>query len=421
MPTRTLRILTGTAALWLFATGPAAAEEREQPQNLATAEVLPAAQLSGPGYRLGPEVVADGFAQHFKIRTPGFGDFEAASNYQLGVRLLEVRALGVLKEMGTSETFAKAIVKAGAAPIVLVKNLATRPVETITAVPKGIAKGAKKAVTWLAGDRRQRAETESGATKEAIGFSRRKRAFAARLDVDPYTSNVAVQDELDRIAWASFSGGITLSVAFAAVGVPPVVGLGYRVTRLQKTTHELVTGMSGGDLHKRNRSVLQGLGLDPERIEEFLDNPHMSPTHKTALSVALAGLAGCRGLERVIELGIEVKDEAATVRLMRMAELANGYHRNVEPVAKLLRHRDALILYTRVGVLWTDWTAGLRGALTGAPMGVGEIHSREVWLSGVASPRAREGLAAAELVLLEQAGERLEAHRANGAAETATP
>jgi hypothetical protein len=397
-------------------------EPFESPGTVPTVKVLPADVRSGEGYTLADTARADGFALGFTIHTAAFGEFEATSAHQLNIRLLEIRALEVLDRMKTSKTFAKALGKAGAAPAHLVKNLATRPVDTLSAVPKGIYKGGKKAVTWLAGDRRQRAETEDGATKEAIGFSRRKRALAKKLDVDPYSSNLKLQDELDRIAWASFSGGITLTAAFAAVAIPPVANLVYKTANLQKTTSELVTSLSGGDLHRRNRQILRDMGMDPDAVETFLDNPHMSPYHKTAITVALEGLQGVSGRAEVVALGTEVADEEQGIRLQRTAELARGYHANVEPVEALVRFGDELVLRTQSGklvatlpadrLMWTQSTSDLGTAMQGHTRSDSEIAGREIWISGAFSDGARGGLEELGIALHDNASDRLEADRA---------
>jgi hypothetical protein len=421
-----LQLFAIALLLSAFFSSGASAEPWESPHPIPTSSVLPADQLAGDGYTLGPEVEADGFSQRYVIRSDEFGEFHPVSDYMLGVRLLELRALGVLAQMGTSKTFAKALGTAGKAPLVVAKGLVTRPVETVSAVPKGIYRGAKKAANWIGGDRRERADTEAGATKEAIGFSRRKRELAGRLDVNPYSSNMRLQDELDRIAWASFSGGISLSVAFSAVGVPPVANMTYKVARLQKTTSELVTSVSGGDLHRRNRDLLVAEGLDAEAVENFLNNPNLSPYHKTAITEALRALGGVGGRAEAIALGIEVEDSVGAVRLQRTVELIAGYHERVAPVAALRRVSNTLALRTKSGVvaatlpadrlLWTPETADLVAALQAAKSSV-PIRAHEIWITGVFSDNTRAGLRAAGVKATERAGERIEGTDA----EPATP
>lgn len=412
MPTRAP---LAALALLALAAAPAFAETgafESTPQSLRSEELVDPGLLRGPGYALAETAEADGFALHFTIRSDEFGSFEAIGEYQLSLRLGEIRALRALAQIGTGEAYRAALVKAGKMPLTVGKALVTDPVETVGAVPKGIYRAGKKAVNWLGGDRRERAETENSATREAIGFSRRKRELAAKLDVDPYSSNPVLQEHLDRVAWASFAGGMTLSVAFAAVAIPPVVDVTYKLSGLQATTSALVTSMSGGDLHRRNREVLRGLGLDADAVERFLDNPHLSPFHKTAITVALEGLRGVAGLAQVIALGQRVASEPEAVRLQLTVQLAHAYHANVEPLEALVESSAPLLLRTRSGklvaalpadrLLWTAWSSGLAAELEGA-----EAEARELWVSGCFSEPARRELGDRDLALHERALDRL--------------
>ncbi len=393
-------------------------EDFEQPHEIPLAEALPEAARSGRGWVVADPAFADGFGEHFELRTDKFGEFVVASELLLGIRVRELHALDQLAEVRKGEAYTKALAKAGAAPAYLVKDLLTRPVETVTGVPKGIWKAERKAVTWLAGDRRKRAETENSATRDVIGFSRRKRELAGELGVDPYTSNLVLQDELDRVAWAGFAGGLSFTVALAAAGIPPAALAVYRTTRVAQDLNVLVASMSGSDLHQRNREALFEMGIDPEKVNAFLDNPHVSPTHQTAITLALEGMPGVEGRGVVVELGIEVEHEDATLRLERSAELARGYHANVEPLAALVRSGRDILLRTRseTGVaalpadrlLWTaesrDLTERLRAIGAAEAGGAGRI-----FLVGVFSERARTELEARGFALHPESRARLEA------------
>jgi hypothetical protein len=180
--------------------------------------------------------------------------------------------------------------------------------------------------------------------------------------------------------------------------------------------------MSGGDLHRRNRQILRDMAMDPEVVESFLDNPHMSPYHKTAITAALEGMQGVSGLAEVVALGTEVADEEQGIRLQRTAELARGYHANVGPVEALVRLGDELVLRTRSGKLvatlpadrlgWTESTSDLGVAMQGYTHPGSGIAGREIWISGAFSARARLGLEGLGLALHDKASDRLEADRA---------
>jgi hypothetical protein len=402
------------AAAALAAALPVRAASYEEPQVLAVADVLPAEARAGDGWSVADEVRADGFACHFVLHSTRFGDFPATGDYLLAVRRDELRALATLAQISDTEAFKQALVKAGKAPVTLAKGLAENPVTTLAAIPKGIGKAASKAAGWLRGDRRERAKTENSATREAIGWSRRKRELAGRLHVDPYSSNPKLQEELDRVAWASFAGGMTLTAAFAALAIPPVIEITYRISHVQATTQELVTSVSGGDLHRRNRGKLRAMGIDPQRVETFLDNPNLSPTQKTAITLALEALAGVGGRADVVEAGIAVRDEDAALRLVRAADLAAAYHQKRAPLHAVAAAGPQLLLEADSGpvvsvsaadhLLWTpDTESSVRALLEREPAAA----AREMWVTGVFSDGARAALTEGGIALHERAAEDL--------------
>jgi hypothetical protein len=61
-------------------------------------------------------------------------------------------------------------------------------------------------------------ESQDGKLAGAIGVSDAKRKLAVQLHVDPYTSNEALQSELDRVARAQTLGGLTLDVGSFFIG-----------------------------------------------------------------------------------------------------------------------------------------------------------------------------------------------------------
>jgi hypothetical protein len=371
----------------------------EQPHAIELSRAVPEAMQSGPGFVLGDSVFANGFSQDFVIATDEFGEFTPTSNYLLNVRVGEIRALQSLAEIRRSKAYVKAAAKAGVAPLYLLKDLATRPIDTVTGVPKGIWRAGKKAVKWIGGDRRPRADTEDGATREAIGVSRRKRALAASLQVDPFTTNLRLQDELDRVTWSSFAGGLSVTVAMAAVGVPPVAALTYRVSRMTLTTNQLVTSVSGGDLYRRNRKTLEEIGLGEEERLAFLDNPHLSPTTKTAITLALESMTGVSGFGHIVALGAEIQTEEDSVRLQRTTELMAAYHQNIAPVRAIVRWENHLFVIEQSGnttavipadrLLWVPQTGNLADAMRVVSSAETKLS---IWTTGVFSQTAQMAL-----------------------------
>ena len=53
-----------------------------------------------------------------------------------------------------------------------------------------------------------RSEFEDTGLAAIIGFETQKRLLAAKLDVDPYSSNKVLQKQLNRFAWAAYAGSL---------------------------------------------------------------------------------------------------------------------------------------------------------------------------------------------------------------------
>ncbi len=355
---------------------------------------------------------------HYTVESPRFGRFAATGDFMLPVRIQEVRALGSLAQVSTSDTFADAAVESAKTPFRVIKNLVTEPRETLEGAAEGTEKAAKKAGSWLSGDHRTRAESEDSAFGEAVGFSRCKRKLAHHLGVDVYSSNERLQDELDRVCRATVSGGLSVSALMAALPIPPVLELTRRTTGFADSMSSLLATKSGGDLYKLNRDILRGMGMPDALTEPFLNDPQLSPRHKTFIVAAMRDLRGVAGLEAFVAAGRAVDSEEGAVRLQRVAELARGYHRNVAPLREvarvdgeiLLRSEDDTIAIVLPAdrLLWTPATLALVETVAGFAPPEAAVDRREIWITGEFSARARDNLSDRDLDLQEHAADRLE-------------
>jgi len=399
----------------------------EKPQDLAVGDVVDEAMRSGEGYRVADPVRADGFALHYTVESDRFGSFEATSTYMLPVRIQEVHALEALSHIERREAFGEAVVDSAKTPVVVAKDLVEDPGETLADAGRGAEKAAKKAAGWLSGDRRERADSENSAFSEAIGRSRRKRKLAHALGVDVYSSNTQLQDELDRVAWASVSGGMSFGALMMALPIPPVIDVVQKTTGVTAGLSDLMVTKSGGDLYRMNREILRGMGMPDSETEPFLDNPKASPRHKTIIVAAIQEMEGVAGLPVIVARGREVASEEEALRLQRVAELACGYHTNVSPLREVVRAGDQILLVTASGelvaalpadrLLWTEATRDLATSLSQHADASADGGERSIWITGVFSPRARGELEARGVALHERAGEQLE----GGATGSADP
>ena len=390
----------------------------EAPKEIPSGEVVSESVLSGPLYRIAPSVRADGFAQQYTIKTTGFGNLHASSDYMLPERIREVQALAVLEDLHRHEAFGSALKEAAKKPFLVGRDLVTKPKETLSGAGQGLKKATKKAVGWLSGDRRERADSEDSAFSEAIGFSRTKRKLAAQLGVDVYSTNAKLQDEMDQVCWATVTGGISVSAMLAALALPPIIDIARHTTSFTGGLNNLLVTQSGGDLYRMNREILNGMGFPPSQTEPFLDNEHASPRHKTFIVAAMKDLEGVEGLDILIAHGRALRSEDDALRLQRTVELARGHHRHVAPLRRIVDVGGEIVLVTTRGqvvatlpadrLLWTAYTEQLAKSLEKQRDAEPEVDEKHLWITGVFSDEARNQLRDRDIVLHDQASDTLE-------------
>jgi hypothetical protein len=126
--------------------------------------------------------------------------------------------------------------------------------------------------------------------QQLIGYFDTKRKLAIKLGVDPYSTNAVLQHELDGIAWASFAGGATFSLATLPIGGG--AGAALTVTDVTSSFDEMLRDKSPTDLKIINRKTLLALGAGEKATEQFLNNNAFSPSAQTALVLNLKSLNG---------------------------------------------------------------------------------------------------------------------------------
>ena len=180
--------------LLLSPTGGVEAERYDMPHNRRISDILPADQIKGEHYKIQDEVVFEGYMNIFKVGSD-YGEFEVTGNSALRKMLKEIHAIAVLKEIGKTKAFTVALADSAKKPFQFVGNLITKPVETVTSVPKGVAglfEGAYAGITT-------KSQAGEDSQVESLLLSKYKRDYAYNLGVDVYSSNEALQAELEII------------------------------------------------------------------------------------------------------------------------------------------------------------------------------------------------------------------------------
>jgi hypothetical protein len=383
-----------------------AAEGFEPAPTLSASELLPAALLEGPKHEVAATVKGDGFLTAFTVKS-AYGAWPAVDREMLEVRVAEVYALDKLSEVGKSEIFAKAFGAAAEKKARAVANLVTDPEGTAKAVPGAVARFArglsrvgmktydKATAEKKGGPDTRTTEEKAMATASAAGgaaqdllISGKRREWAAKVGADPYTTNEALAAKLDEVGWTAYAGGFALSFA-----VPTVPGLG-----LVETADKLVYDLPPGELEKRNLDKLAAAGVDEKARQKLALNSNFTPLLQTELVEAVAALGAATGKSAVVALAAESESEGDARYIRRSVQLLAAGAGDVGGWKALhvsQNEIEAIAADGRLVLPWSvdymTWNADTVPVET-PPVVAAKV--REIWISGVATPRARQELEA---------------------------
>ena len=403
-PTRSFARGAAPAAAAMLV-GLALAADYEPNPVLKASQALPKDLLAGPHFKVDEAVPTDGYTPAYTIQSD-FGKYDARGREMLEVRVHEIAALDKLDEISKGDAFAKAMGQSAAKTGKAVANVATNPVETAKGVPKGVGRffkgaagsakkaGASAADTVKGDDEDDGApdkgagQTAGDAAKSVAGANKAKRGWAKQYQVDPYSSNPALQKKLDDLALATSAGGFAMKVVNPVAGISAVA-----------TVNGLAWDMPAPDLEKLNDQKLAKMGVADATRKAFFKNSWYTPTQATAFVATLEAVPGVAGVNDAVALATRrarSEDDARFYR--RSAQILAAYQKKGGPIASLESRKTLFVGHAKSGALVVPapvdliaWTAEVDGLsanpeLQGSP--------KELWLYGQATDRARAELSA---------------------------
>jgi hypothetical protein len=375
-----------------FAQAPAAYETGVL---LNAADLLPADQLRGNSYRVRDQVATDGFMAHFEIDTD-FGTFTAIGVPQAQRRIAECEAIRKLVETSKGDLFAEGLKRSVEQPIDAVKNIVKNPVGSVKQAPKtvghffskvgtAVGRGAEKVADRVSGGGEPSAgEVGAGignAAKNAAGFDKAKLDTAKQLGVDPYSDNARLQQEMDKVTWAFFAGGLPLRIgAAAASGGASFALTATNMVGIPEDTYALTQS----ELALRDERSLAAMGVTAEDIKAFQLHAALSTTRRHRIVTYLEALPKAQGRGYMVRLANSCDSpEQADFFISALAILAE-------------RQRSGAADYAGLKIL---------GRLPGATTASGELHvpapvDHVTWTDQVAGFARRDDLGTAPKVLI---------------------
>lgn len=319
--------------------------------------------LSGPDFRVVPEVAVRGYMANFLIDTK-FGPMRADSAEMLAIRIGELPAMEALDEASRSGAFATALAARAKKTGSAIVNVVTHPVDTITGLPRGVARylGAQwdkwsgraqslsdrsarefenrgdpyrappgpmtamrdappespqppadaKTRAWYA-----RAGSEVAREgKRYLQYNSQRRAMAKLLGVDPDSSNPVLNEELDTLAWAAVWGNFSAGTALGQIG-------GSAATVIGDTgkLNQYVLSKTPEQLRADNEKRLLALCSDETAVRGFLRRGGFTDTLRTALVLTVEKLAPKSGCNGLLELAVKTHGEVEARYLVNALKL----------------------------------------------------------------------------------------------------
>ena len=347
--------------------------EYEEAPVLAASRILQPAYHQGPYHRVREAVPTYSGANHYVIDSD-FGVFEAEGNLLLEQRVAEIYAIARLQDLTLRDEYQQALKEAAKSPLLLARNLAQNPLGTVSSVPKGIWKFMNRAGQGIkeAAEGRKRSEYEDNPLEDFSGMSKAKRELAAKLGVNPYSSNEVLQRELNRMAWASVAGNLTISAI--SIGLTGGAAVVMTASGINQTTTEVLRDTDPNDLRRMNTAALVEMGIKKADAEAFLASPAFSPWHQTFLVNALKQLNGVKGRDALVKAATEnAADEAEALFYAYTTYLIAQLHQSDIPVESIVIFHGLPVCAARDGravvalqwdyAAWTEPTARFVAAL----------------------------------------------------------
>ena len=372
----------------------------EELPELNASEILKPEFLKGPHYVVREAVPTASGMNQFTIDSD-FGVFEADGNQMLLQRLKEIDAIARLGDVSRTDEFKKSLLVAAKSPLNSAKNIARDPAQAISNVPKGLMKFLGRAKESVQNVGKGGNDARDGSRmKDAIGYSDKKRKIALEMGIDPYTTNTVLQKQLDDLAWASWAGGFSFSVA--TLPISGAAGAALTVTGVNSTVEDLLHEKTPSELEQINRATFRAMGASASDVERILHGGAFTPTQATTFAVHLKALKGVANRGAFVKAAAEKSTtEADALFCIYTAALMDQINQKT-PIARIVMLGDFPICVAKDGTIivalqwdYAAWTSGAAAFTDDVQKLAGKSGQNahiSVDLSGEVSPRLREEL-----------------------------
>jgi DNA-binding transcriptional regulator YhcF (GntR family) len=368
-------------------------------------EVLPPALIRGEHFSVRDQV---GWKEGLHLFTvdSDFGPFEVWGEPMLRVRLREVEALYTLKKTSNAAVGTSAAAKQMGRSLTSLGQAFRHPVQTGKALPGGVkrmfksvkydAQSLRSTGKTVADEKKKGgpAEGEKSAAKKAsiklgrslAGVNSSYRKWAEQVGVNPYTTNEALHNELERIAKTEASAKVGTKI-FAQSLIPEELKI---ITDVAKTAYH----KEWREIIDENIAALNAMEVSSETMNRFLDNPNINLTIQTLFIELLEAMTGVGDRAIVIEQASRLQTDAEAAFFAESLLMAHWFHINQTPAARMLGGTLIPVILTTDGRViafsasdyeyWTQLTAPIAVEFDQQYRKVS--RKREIWVADNVSP-----------------------------------
>ena len=301
----------------------------EQTVTLKATDLLGADLMKSSLYTVDEDVVNDGLFNHYAVDSV-YGTFKAGSTKAVKQLLHEIEVIAKMKEVETTSTVKDSVVQSGKNTIDAVSNLVSDPQKTLEGAATGISNLFNRSSQVVG--KREITDAEDNKFEQIIGKSKSKGKIATMYEVGVYSLNPALQEELERLAWADYLGGIGVGLVQSAV--PGAGGLLLSASGTTRLLNEVINTTPASELWVQNKNKLTAMSIDEETVELYLNNPSFSPALQTIMTEALVNMKGVESRGLLIKISLQAHTDKMARDLTAVATMLAGYHTNVAPVKK---------------------------------------------------------------------------------------
>jgi hypothetical protein len=304
----------------------------ETPATYSAASLLDSKLLKGASFEVQDEVKSDGMFYHFTVDSP-FGTFEAYSMTALRQLVHEIEVIDAMKQVATDDAAIESLKQSGKNAVAGVRNLVEKPQETLEGAAAGVGSLFNRAAGTVG--KRKTTDAEDNRAQQIIGFSKSKGAIATHYGVNVYSGNQVLQEELDRLAWADYLGG--LGVGAVATTVPGLGGVVLATSGTARLLNEVINTTPAAELWLQNKNKLLAMGAQEDTVELFLNNRVFTPALTTVMVAALEQMESVENRELFITIGLQASDTRMARVITSTAVMSAGYHLHVGPLSRVTR------------------------------------------------------------------------------------